>query len=178
MASQPSHPVHENPVPDLDTIDRNLLLELAKDARLPIAELGRRIGLSPSATSERARRLESLDILQGYRAAINLAAIGLPITAFIRLTCDGQCYRPFLKFLATLDAVQECHHVTGGDAFLLKVLLPSTAHLETLIEKLLPYGMPTTSLVLSTPLLRAGDAPALESLLKARPNRRPKPRRT
>ena len=138
----------------IDSTDRKILRELTADARLPIAELARRIGLSPSATAERLRRLESLEIIRGYRADINLQALGLAITAFVRLTCDGTRYKPFLKFLPTLDAVQECHHLTGNDAFLLKVMLASMTDLEDLIEKLLPYGSPTTSMVLSTPLER------------------------
>ncbi len=128
--------------------------ELTENARLTVAELGRRIGLSPSATAERLRRLESLEIVRGYRAELNLKALGLTITAFVRLTCEGTRYKPFLKFLPTLEAVQECHHLTGNDAFLLKVVLSSMTELEDLIEKLLPYGSPTTSMVLSTPLER------------------------
>ncbi|HEY5212439.1 MAG TPA: Lrp/AsnC family transcriptional regulator [Acidobacteriaceae bacterium] len=138
----------------IDSIDRKLLRELASDARLAIAELGRRIGLSPSATAERLRRLESLEIIRGYRADINLQALGFTITAFVRLTCEGTRYKPFLKFLPTLIAVQECHHLTGNDAFMLKVVLASMTELEDLIEKLLPYGSPTTSMVMSTPLER------------------------
>jgi Lrp/AsnC family leucine-responsive transcriptional regulator len=137
-----------------DLIDRKILQELSSEARLPVAELGRRIKLSPSATAERVRRLESLDLIRGYRADINLRALGFSITAFVRLTCDGSRYRPFLKFIPSLEAVQECHHLTGGDAFLLKVILSSVEQLEDLIEKLLPYGSPTTSMVLSTPLER------------------------
>jgi Lrp/AsnC family leucine-responsive transcriptional regulator len=138
----------------MDAIDRKVLKELSSDARLSVAELSRRIKLSPSATAERIRRLESLELIRGYRAEINLQALGFSITAFIRLTCDGNRYRAFLKFLPSLDAVQECHHLTGGDAFLLKVMLSSVSQLEELIEKLLPYGSPTTSMVLSTPLER------------------------
>jgi len=138
----------------IDSIDRKLLRELTSDARLAIAELGRRIGLSPSATAERLRRLESLEIIRGYRADINLQALGFTITAFVRLTCEGTRYKPFLKFLPTLIAVQECHHLTGNDAFMLKVVLASMTELEDLIEKLLPYGSPTTSMVMSTPLER------------------------
>jgi len=82
----------------------------------------------------------------------------------VRLTCDGARYRPFLKFLQTLDAVQECYHLTGGDAFLLKVMLSSVGQLEILIERLLPYGTPTTSMVLSTPLKRNENAHLLQSL--------------
>ena len=141
-----------------DALDRKILAELANDARIPFAELGRRVGLSPSSANERVRQLESMGIVKGYRASLDLKALGFAMTAFVRLTCEGQRYQPFLKFIRTLECVQECHHLTGADAFLLKVVLVSTDELERLIEKLLPYGMPTTSLVLSTPLNRNHDA--------------------
>jgi Lrp/AsnC family transcriptional regulator, leucine-responsive regulatory protein len=134
----------------IDPIDRKILHVLAGDARVSFAELGRRVDLSPSAATERVRQLESLHVIQSYRTEINLKALGYSIIAFVRLTCDGTHYRPFLKFVPTLDAVQECYHLTGSDAFLLKVVLSSVGELETLIEKLLPYGIPTTSMVLST----------------------------
>lgn len=149
---------------EIDDIDKLILQELAIDARIPFAELGRRVSLSPSAAAERVRQMESVGLIKGYRAEIDLAALGYTITAFIRLTCDGNRYRPFLKFLQSLDAVQECHHLTGGDAFLLRVMLRSVAQLEDLIERLLPYGTPTTSMVLSTPLRRNQDSHLLRSL--------------
>ena len=139
---------------ELDTIDARILSALAKDARLSVAELGRRVALSASATAERLRRLESRQIIRGYRAELNLEELGYTITAFVRLTCDGAHYKPFLKFIPTLEAVQECYHLTGGDAFLLKVVLRYMTEMEELIERLLPYGSPTTSMVLSTPLAR------------------------
>jgi Lrp/AsnC family leucine-responsive transcriptional regulator len=142
------------PISKLDPHDKKILIELSTDARLPFAELARRIGLSPSATTERVKQLESLGLIRGYHADLDLKALGLTITAFIRMTCDGPRYQPFLKFLKTLDPIQECHHLTGGDAFLLKVALSSTDELERLIEKLLSYGSPTTSMVLSTPVDR------------------------
>jgi Lrp/AsnC family leucine-responsive transcriptional regulator len=138
----------------IDLIDRKILEQLASNGRLAFAELGRKVGLSPSAAAERVRQLESLGWIRGYRADIDLRALGYSITAFVRLTCEGNRYRQFLKFLPSLQSVQECHHLTGGDAFLLKVMLSSVAELETLIERLLPYGSPTTSMVLSTPLER------------------------
>src|SRR6202049_3230744 len=122
----------------IDLIDRKILQELATNGRLPFAELGRKVGLSPSATAERVRQLESLGFIRGYRAEIDLTALGYSVTAFVRLTCEGHRYRQFLKFLPTLQSVQECHHLTGGDAFLLKVMLSSVAELEALIESLLP----------------------------------------
>ncbi len=137
-----------------DSIDDNIVTMLATDARLSYAEIGRKVGLSPSAVAERVHQLESNRVILGYRAILDKKAFGFSVVAFIRLTCDNNHYRPFLKILPSLDAVQECHHITGGDAFLLKVALPSLDLLEALIERLLPYGMPTTSMVLSTPVYR------------------------
>ena len=150
--------------PKLDPHDKKILLELSSDARVPFVELARRIGLSASATTERVKQLESLGLIRGYRAELDLKALGLTITGFIRMTCDGPRYQPFLKFLKTLDSIQECHHLTGGDAFLLKVALSSTEELERLIEKLLPYGSPTTSMVLSTPVDRGPASHLLRNL--------------
>ena len=152
------------PNPKLDPHDKKILVELSAEARVPFAELARRIGLSASATTERVKQLESLGLIRGYRAELDLKALGLTITAFIRMTCDGPRYQPFLKFLKTLDPVQECHHLTGGDAFLLKVALSSSEELERLIEKLLPYGSPTTSMVLSTPVDRGPASHLLRNL--------------
>jgi Lrp/AsnC family transcriptional regulator, leucine-responsive regulatory protein len=142
----------------LDSIDYKIVGALAADARISYAELGRRVGLSPSAVAERVRQLESAKAILGYRALLDEKVFGYSVIAFIRLTCDNTHYRAFLKLLPSLDAVQECHHITGGDAFLIKVTLSSIDQLEPLIERLLPYGMPTTSMVLSTPVYRQHEA--------------------
>src|SRR5258707_13813745 len=95
----------------IDLVDRKILQELSRDARVPVAELARRINLSPSATAERVRRLEGFELIRGYRADINLQALGFSIMAFVRLTCDGNRYRPILKFLPTFSAGQQFHHL-------------------------------------------------------------------
>ena len=138
----------------LDECSRNLLDALQEDSRLSYADLGRRVGLSPSATAERMRRMEEDGIIRGYTIDIDREALGLPILAYIRMTCEGQRYQPFLKFVHTLAEVRECHHVTGGEAFFLQITTPSIAELERTIERLLPYGIPTTSIVLSSPVAR------------------------
>src|ERR1051326_1847018 len=107
--------------PLLDETGRKLLSALQENARSSFAELGRRIGLSPAATAERLRRLEDAGVVKGYRVEIDRESIGLPIPAIVRLSCDGAMYRPFLKSVHSLDNVIECHHVAGGDAFILKV---------------------------------------------------------
>ena len=138
----------------LDETGINLLSALQDDARLSYAELGRRIGLSPAATAERLRRLEEAGIVTGYRVEIDREAVGLPVLAIVRMSCDGVKYRPFLKAVQAMERVMECHHVAGGDAFVLKVVAESVEELGRVVEKLLDFGVPTTSIVFSSPVSR------------------------
>lgn len=136
----------------MDVYGRKLLSELQSNARLSVAELGRRIGLSPTATAERLKQMEEVGIIHGYTVEIDREALGLEVMAFIRMSCPGQNYHRFLEYVQTLEEVRECHHLTGGDDFLLKVTTTNLADLEALIEALLPYGNPVTSLVFSSPV--------------------------
>jgi Lrp/AsnC family leucine-responsive transcriptional regulator len=136
----------------LDVHGRKLLTELQSDSRLSLAELARRIGLSPTATGERLKQMEEIGILRACTIEIDREALGLEVLAFIRMSCPGQNYHRFLDYVQTLEEVRECHHLTGGDDFLLKVTTTTLADLEALIEALLPYGNPVTSLVLSSPV--------------------------
>jgi len=138
----------------MDSFGRKLLDELQTNARLSIAELGRRVGLSPTATAERLRQMEEVGIVHGFTVDIDREALGLDVVAYIRMSCGGQNYHRLLDYVQALEEVRECHHLTGGDDFLLKVMTTSMADLEALIEALLPYGNPVTSLVLSTPVER------------------------
>ena len=157
----------------LDNYGRKLLGELQLNARLSLAELGRRIGLSPTATAERMKQMEEAGILHGYTVEIDREALGLEVMAFIRMSCGGQHYHRLLEYVQTLDEVRECHHLTGGDDFLLKVTSVSMADLEALIEALLAYGNPVTSLVLSTPVERRRyDVTGKPSTIAKRPTPR------
>ena len=155
----------------MDSFGRSLLHELQENSRLSTAELARRVGLSPTATAERMKQMEEVGIIHGYTVDIDREALVLEVMAFIRMSCDGQHYFRLVDFVQTLEEVRECHHLTGGDAFLLKVTTTSMAGLEALIEALLPYGNPVTSLVLSTPLERRRFAVTgkLTTAVKKRP---------
>jgi Lrp/AsnC family transcriptional regulator, leucine-responsive regulatory protein len=155
----------------LDTISMKILAELQKNPRASYAELGRQVGLSPSATAERVHRLEEAGIIRGYRLDIDPAVLGYSVVAHIRMVCDGERYRQFTQFVKTLEAVRECDHVTGGDALMMKVIVSNIEELENLIMKLLNYGVPTTSLVLSQVLSRHefNLEPQKSSVKKAQP---------
>lgn len=136
----------------LDKISLNLLRELQQDARLSYAELGRRVGLTTPAVAERVKRLEEAEIILGYRAAIDPAKIGLPIIAFIRMSIVGVDFAQIVRVAEDAPEVLECHRGTGGDSFILKVAVADVAHLQRMIDKLMPYGVTTTSIVLSSPV--------------------------
>jgi Lrp/AsnC family transcriptional regulator, leucine-responsive regulatory protein len=138
----------------LDDIGWHILQELQENARLSFAELGRRVGLSIPAVAERVHRMEDAGIITGYHADINPEKVGLPISAFIRMNITGNVSSQIAELMKGMPEVSECHRGTGGDSFIIKVRVSSVAHLEHVIERLLPYGTTTTSIVLSSPVTK------------------------
>ena len=138
----------------IDAIDWKILNELQEHARITYAEIGRRIGLTTPAVIERIRKLEDARVITGYRAEIDTAKVGLPITAFIRMSISGVDYSRIIEVAEKSEEVLECHRGTGGDSFILKVAVASVEHLQAIIDKLTPYGITTTSIVLSSPVRR------------------------
>lgn len=138
----------------IDDIDRKILKELQEDARISYAELGRRVGLTTPAVIERVRKLEDSKIITGYRVEIDTAKIGLPITAFVRMSITGVDYSHIIEVAEQSNEVLECHRGTGGDSFIMKVAASSVEHLQQIIDRLTPYGITTTAIVLSSPVKR------------------------
>jgi Lrp/AsnC family leucine-responsive transcriptional regulator len=136
----------------IDEIDWKILKELQENARITFAELGRRVGLTTPAVIERVRKLEDAKVITGYRAEIDTAKVGLPITAFIRMSITGIDYSHIIEVAEESNEVLECHRGTGGDSFIMKVAVADVGHLQTLIDRLTPYGITTTSIVLSSPV--------------------------
>jgi len=138
----------------IDDIDRKVLTELQQDARVSYAELGRRVGLTTPAVIERVRKLEDAGVITGYRAEIDTSKVGLPITAFVRMSITGVDYSHIIEVAEQSNEVLECHRGTGGDSFIMKVAVSSVEHLQQIIDKLTPYGITTTAIVLSSPVKR------------------------
>jgi len=143
----------------LDSVDWKIVSALQQNARTSFAELGRSIGLSTPATAERVRKLEDAGVILGYRAEVDPARIGLPITAFIRMSVVGDVFVRITALLQEMPEVLECHRGTGADSFTIKVAVSNVAHLEALIDRLTPFGTTTTSIVLSTPVARRSLEP-------------------
>jgi Lrp/AsnC family transcriptional regulator, leucine-responsive regulatory protein len=156
-----------NPQKLLDDLGWSILDLLQQDARISFSELGRRIGLSTPAVTERVRRMEEAGIITGYHASVNPAKAGFPLVVYMRLAISGgeNMVSRATVALQRIPEIVECHRVTGTDSFILRAGLLSVAHLESLIDRLTPFGMTSTSTILSSPVpyrpLRADHAGAL-----------------
>ena len=129
---------------------------MQENARLSYSELGRQLGLSAPAVAGRVRKMEEAGLITGYHAEVNPAQLGYGVLAFIRLTTSTDKYPRVLELAQRLPEIRECHHVTGGEAFILKVLATSIPHLESIIAQLSAYGATSTSIVLSSPVKKNG----------------------
>jgi len=136
----------------LDRIDRTLLDVVQSDARLSFREIGRRIGMSTPAVADRIRRLEAAGVILGYAARVDRAAVGQEIGAFIRLTVSDKDFRRVAGLCRSLDAVVECHHITGEDSFVIRVAVASIAELEDVISRFRKIGPAQSSVILSSPV--------------------------
>jgi Lrp/AsnC family leucine-responsive transcriptional regulator len=138
--------------PLLDEIDLRLLEELAVDGRLTMAELGRRVSLSPPAVAERVQRLERANVITGYRAVIDPKAIGYPISAVVRVRPASRQLQMIPEIARNTPEVVECYRITGEDCFFIKLHLHSMDDLEEILDRFVDYGQTTTSIIHSAPV--------------------------
>ncbi|MEE1828778.1 Lrp/AsnC family transcriptional regulator [Streptomyces sp. BE20] len=144
----------------LDATDWAILAELQRDGRVAFTELARRVNLSASATTERVRRLESVGVITGFRAEVDLERAGYPVHAVVRLKYPGPGTRhePLRRLLGERPEILECLRTTGDDCYVMKVATTSLAHLEEIVDELAQFGSTTTSLVLSRTQSSRGPA--------------------
>ena len=143
----------------LDGIGKKILTELQENGRLPFTELGRRVGLSTPAVMDRVRQLEDVGIIRGFRADVDFSKMGYPIVAFIAVNVVGDFLPRMSKLAKSVPEILECHRVTGSNSFIMKVIAGSVEELEKTIDRLTPYVATTTSLVLSSIVMRRSIEP-------------------
>ena len=135
----------------MDDIDRRLVAELYGDARLRVAELGRRVGLSPPAVAERLRRLTEGGAVR-FRAEVAPRALGYTICAIVRVSPTTRDLKLIPDIARQLPQVTECYRITGDDCYFMKVHLRSIEELEPILDRFTPLGRTTTSIVNATPV--------------------------
>jgi Lrp/AsnC family transcriptional regulator, leucine-responsive regulatory protein len=135
----------------LDSIDRHIVSELQSDARLKIAELGRRVGLSAPAVADRMRRLEEDGVLS-YRTEVNPRALGYSICAIVRVSPGSRDIHVIPRLAREVPEVTECYRITGEDCYFMKLYLRTIDDLEPILDRFTPHGRTTTSIVHSAPV--------------------------
>jgi Lrp/AsnC family leucine-responsive transcriptional regulator len=136
----------------LDETNRRLLHELQLNARLTIAELGRRIGLSSPAVAERLSRLEQAGAITGYHAAVDPRALGYHLTAVVRVRPAPGQLQNVAELARQTPEVTECHRITGEDCYIMRAHVRDVTHLEEVIDHFVVLGQTTTSIVQSSPV--------------------------
>jgi Lrp/AsnC family transcriptional regulator, leucine-responsive regulatory protein len=142
----------------IDDTNRKLLSHLQDDARLTLAELGRRVGLSSPAVAERLQRLEQQGCITGYRTEVDPRSLGYALGAVVRVRPAARQLQRVADIARASSEVVECHRITGEDCFFMKAHLRSIEHLEELIDRFVPYGQTTTSIIQSSPVPPRGPA--------------------
>lgn len=136
----------------LDDMNRRLLTEMHIDPRVTMSALARRVGMSAPAVTERVQRLERAGVITGYRMDIDPAALGLPVSAFVRIQPTAGQLPKIAELAASLPQITECHRITGEDCFLVKIHASAIEELEATLDQFLLYGQTVTSIVVSSPV--------------------------
>jgi Lrp/AsnC family leucine-responsive transcriptional regulator len=138
----------------IDEIDAKILALLQREGRMKRSDVAEEVNLSISAVSERMRKLEERDVIEGYKAIVDAKRLRLDITAFIRVSVDGSEHYPnFVDQVTGMEHVLELHSITGEGSHLMKVRTKDTTTLERFLSKiqaLAGVSKTTTSIVLST----------------------------
>ena len=141
-----------------DATTRRILEELQQDGRVSLAELGRRVGLSPPAVAERVSRLERDGVITGYHARIDPRALGFALGVVIRVRPAPREIAKVAELARETPEVVECHRITGEDCFFMKAHVRDVEHLEEVIDRFVAFGQTTTSIVQSSPVPGRGIA--------------------
>src|SRR5436190_21317155 len=142
----------------IDAINLRIVEELQQDGRLSVAELGRRVGLSAPAVAERLQRLERDGVIKGYRALVDPRAVGLSLSAVVRIRPAPGQLENVAELAKRTPEVVECRRITGEDCYIATAHVRDVEHLEEVIDHFVALGQTTTSIVQSVPVPRRGVA--------------------
>lgn len=136
----------------LDRIDAAILRQLCADARIPRAELARRVGLSAPSVGDRVRRLEDVGIITGYGARIDPARLGYGLTVLIRARPLPGAMKDMIEAIRETPQIVTCDRVSGEDCFVARAHVRDVVEMEAVIDRIVPFGATNSSIVQSTPV--------------------------
>lgn len=135
---------------NFDKTDRAILNALAVNARITVRELAQVLNLSAPSVAERMRRLEDRGIIEGYTIIVDAHAVGMTITALIRIRpMPGEAKRIGVMLSETPEVI-EADRVTGDDGFIAKVIVAMMADLEAMLDRFLPFASVTAAIIQSS----------------------------
>jgi Lrp/AsnC family transcriptional regulator for asnA, asnC and gidA len=121
---------------EIDGIDKEILRALMEDARTPVLEIARKVGISGAAIHQRLRKLEKSGLISGSKFVINPKILGYTTMAFVGIYLDKAVSNPeAVKQLQKIPEVLECHYTTGNWSILIKILSKDNEHLMYLLNK-------------------------------------------
>lgn len=138
----------------LDSIDHRLLRLLARNSRRSTADLARDLGMSAPAIAERIKRLEEAGVIRGFTIDIDAAALGYPLSVYVRIRPTTGQVGKIADLVATLPEIVECDRITGDDCFLARAHVRSVEELEHLTDRIVPFAQTNTSIIQSSPVAR------------------------
>lgn len=133
----------------IDSLNWKILKCLQQNARQSNAEIGRMVGVSSPAVSERIKKMEDAGIIQGYNTSVSSFEVGYQFKAIITLRAFMGMLKPFMEKVKSYPEVLNCYRITGNENFVMEVVLKNQKHLETFIDQLIVYGETKTQIVLS-----------------------------
>ena len=133
----------------LDELNWKILKCLQENSRQSNSEIGRQVGITSPAVSERIKKMEDAGVIQSYDATISPYEIGYQLKAIITLRAFMGMLKPFMEKVKTYDEVLNCYRITGNENFVMEVILKNQKHLESFIDQLIVYGETKTQIVLS-----------------------------
>lgn len=133
----------------IDHLNWNILKCLQINARQSNAEIGRQVGISSPAVSERIKKMEDAGIIQSYNTLVSPFEVGYQLKALITLRAFMGMLKPFLEKVKTYNEVINCYRITGNENIVMEVVLKNQKHLESFIDQLIVYGETKTQIVLS-----------------------------
>jgi Lrp/AsnC family transcriptional regulator, leucine-responsive regulatory protein len=139
----------------LDELSVKILKTLQADARMSITEIGKRVGLSGPAVSERIKKMEDEGVIKGYTTYVDHDKVGMTINAFITLK-SSLTHAAIIKKMNEIPEILECHNITGNYCMIMKVATSTTKRLEQVISLLAQLGETNTSIILSETFEKKG----------------------
>ncbi|MBO6607611.1 Lrp/AsnC family transcriptional regulator [Psychroserpens sp.] len=133
----------------IDALNWKILKCLQENARLSNTEIGRRVGISSPAVSERIKKMEDAGVIQSYNTLVSPIEAGYQLKAIITLRAFMGMLKPFLVKVKTYREVVNCYRITGNENIVMEVVLKNQKHLESFIDQLIVYGETKTQIVLS-----------------------------